>query len=110
MHYINAGITVLLFFIGWFIRVKKVTWLISGYNTLSKEKKDEYDIDKLTRYMGNFLFILSAIWGIMTVHGIIFPNVIGTIMVAGTVVFTIVIIVGVIWLNTGNRVKKEKSD
>ncbi len=107
MHYINVGTTLLLFAIGWFIKVKKITWLISGYNTESKEKQAEYNIDKLTFYMGNFLYILAAIWGAMSILGIAFPSQIGEIMIAGIVVFTVVIVGGVIWLNTGNKVKKD---
>lgn len=106
MHYINIVTTLLLFIIGWFIKVKKATWLISGYNTSSKEEKEEYDINKLTRYMGNFLFILSAIWGAMTILGLIFPANIGDIFVIGCIVFTIVIVAGVIWLNSGDHIKK----
>ncbi len=107
MNYINLAIALLLFAIGWFIKVKKVTWLISGYNTMSKEKKEEYDIDKLTRYMGNFIYLLAAVWCVMAIMGIISPDKTGSIMTAGMIVFAIVIVGGVIWLNTGDRAKKD---
>ena len=55
----------LLFIIGWLVKYKKITWLISGYNTSNKEKKETYDIDKLTRLFGNFLFLLAVIFVIM---------------------------------------------
>jgi fatty acid desaturase len=106
LHIINTAVTVLLFLIGVFIKYKKVTWLISGYNTSSKEKKEEYDIEKLCRYMGNFVMLLAVCWGIMTIFGFIFEQYIAQIMIIGTVVFTIVIVGGVIFLNTGGRVKK----
>ncbi len=37
-------VAVILLVIGWHVKSKKVTWLISGYITASKEKKAEYDI------------------------------------------------------------------
>jgi len=37
-------IVLILSIIGWLVKFKKVTWLISGYNTASKQKKEEYDI------------------------------------------------------------------
>jgi len=107
MSYINAGITLILFTIGWFVKVKKVTWLISGYNTLSDENKAEYDIEKLTRHMGNFIYLLAAVWCVMSILGFIFPEKIGFIMLAGMIVLAIVIVGGVIWLNTDVRVKKD---
>jgi hypothetical protein len=61
------AIALILFFLGWIIKVRKVTWLISGYNTASKEKQKEYDTDKLCKYFGNFLYMLAgvfAFWGI----------------------------------------------
>ena len=106
MHIINTAVTVLLLLIGVFIKYKKVTWLISGYNTSSKEKKEKYDIDKLYRYMGNFVMLLAACWGIMTIFGFIFKQHIAMIMIIGTVVFTVLIVGGVIFLNTNNRVMK----
>ena len=107
MNYINASIVLLLFVIGYFIKVKKVTWLISGYNTASQEEKQKYDINKLCRHMGNFIYLLASTWAIMTIFTIIFAQHIALIMIIGTVVFTVVIVGGIVRLNTGNRVKKD---
>jgi hypothetical protein len=96
----------LLLIIGWFTKYKKVTWLISGYNTLSKEEKQKYDIEKLCKYTGNFIFILA---GIMLIMGIV--SVAGvdpeTVMLAGFPILAVAIICGIVYLNTGNRVKKD---
>ena len=107
MNYINISVVLLLFTIGYFIKVKKVTWLISGYNTASKEEKVKYDIDKLCHHMGNFIYLLALVWAVMTVFTIIFVKQIAIIMIISTVVFTFVIVGGIIWLNTNNRVKKD---
>lgn len=46
---------------GWLIRYKKVYWLISGYNTMSSEKKKNVDIEGLGRFISNVCFVISAI-------------------------------------------------
>lgn len=42
------------------IHVFKWYFLISGYNTMSKEKKDKVDIDGLARFMGMYLYANGA--------------------------------------------------
>jgi hypothetical protein len=97
----------LLIIIGWFIKYKKVTWLISGYNTASEEKKAQYDIDKLCKHMGNFLFVLAGIFLVMSAALMLLPEQSDAITIIGFCVLGIVIVGGIIYLNTGNRVKKD---
>jgi phosphotransferase system glucose/maltose/N-acetylglucosamine-specific IIC component len=97
----------LLLIFGWLIKYKKVTWLISGYNTASKEKKAQYDIDKLCKHMGNFLFVLAGILFIIAVAILLFREYTDTIVIVGACVEACAIVAGIIYLNTGNRVKKE---
>jgi hypothetical protein len=97
---------IILVIFGWLIKYKKVTWLISGYNTASAEKKKEYDIEKLCKNMGNFLFILAGIFFVMAVLSITISGYIDWVTRVGFSVLVIVIISGIIFMNTGNRVKK----
>lgn len=100
--------TAVLLIIGWLIKYKKVTWLISGYNTASKEQKQRYDTEKLCRYVGNFLFILAGILFCLAVI-IVFNDVYADqVIPIGLGVLAVAIVCGLIYLNTGNRVKKEK--
>ena len=103
---IFLGIAALLFLIGVFIKRKKVTWLISGYNTASKEEKETYDIDKLCYYMGNFMYILASIWLAMTICMLIYNEQLELILYIGLGIETVAIIAGIIYLNTNDRVKK----
>ena len=48
-----------LFLIGYLIRYRKLYWLISGYNTMSAEKKKKVDTENLGVFMGNICFILG---------------------------------------------------
>ena len=58
------GVTLLLVFFGIAIKYFKWYFLISGYNTMSKNHKENVDIKGLGELMGNFLFLIAAIIGI----------------------------------------------
>ena len=51
----------LLLVMGIGIKYFKWHFLISGYNTMSKDKKKNVDVDGLGKLMGNFLFLMSFI-------------------------------------------------
>ncbi len=97
----------ILILVGWLIKYKKVTWLISGYNTASKEAKQKYDIEKLCKYMGNFIFILAGIFFVMSIACVSFSEHTDEITLIGFGVLAATIVCGIIYLNTGNRVKKD---
>ena len=46
---------------GVMIRFFKWYWLIAGYNTMSKEKKQQVDIEGLGRFMSNSLFLMGGV-------------------------------------------------
>jgi len=48
--------------IGYLVRFRKAYWLISGYNTMSAEKKQKVDVAGLGKLMGNMCFALAAIF------------------------------------------------
>ncbi len=98
----------LLLIIGILVKYKRITWLISGYNTSSREKQAEYDIDKLTRNVGNFLFVLAVIFLLMALASLAFPAYQDLVVYVGFADLAVAIVVGIIFLNTGNRVKKDK--
>lgn len=53
--------TIVLFFVGYLIRVRKMYWLISGYNTMSAEKKKRVDTENLGLLIGNMCFVLGCL-------------------------------------------------
>ncbi len=106
MYFIVPAI--LLFVIGWFVKVKKVTWLISGHNTSSKTEKEKYDVNKLCQYFGNFIYILALITLVLAGASMLFSDQLELIVWIGVGVLTITIVAGIIYLNTGNRVLKDK--
>ena len=85
--------SVLLIIFGIGIKYFKAYWLISGYNTMSKEKKKNVDIEKLAIMVGNFCFVLAAfvfIIMIFIVFELIIPAIISGILMVGAVIFLLV--------------------
>jgi hypothetical protein len=98
---------VLLFIAGWLIKYKKATWLIAGYNTASRREKERYDVEKLTRLMGNFVFLLAGIFFAFTAARAMFPVYSEGITSTGVVVFLLVSAAGLVYLNTDKRLLKD---
>lgn len=96
----------LLFGLGALVRFGKASWLIAGYNTASRKEKEKYDREKLCRYTGNLIFILAAIWTVLSILLLAFGDN-GTVITAGIFVFVGAAVGGVIFLNTGGRLKKD---
>jgi hypothetical protein len=100
-----GGFLVLIF--GLIIRFLKVSWLIAGFNTASKEEKAKYDEEKLTGFVGDMMIISSAI---LIIGGLlaIFISKPFVVMSISWALFMIIIVGGVIYMNTGNRFKKRR--
>lgn len=83
----------------------KANFLIAGYNTASKEEKEKIDEKKISRFMGKFLFVLGMIQLILPITEIFKIEFKGITFSVSTI-FIIVTLVGIIYMNTGNRFKK----
>ena len=95
----------MMLFFGFIVRFMKASGLIAGYNTMSKEEKAKYDEEKLTRFVGDLLLINGAILLVPVIISLLIdvpPSFIGI----SWILFVVVIISGVIYMNTGNRFKK----
>jgi uncharacterized membrane protein len=62
-----AGLLCLV--LGILVKYLKCYWLISGYNTMSAEKRQRVDVEGLGRFLGNCLLVLA---GLMMVSGLFF--------------------------------------
>jgi NADH:ubiquinone oxidoreductase subunit 5 (subunit L)/multisubunit Na+/H+ antiporter MnhA subunit len=96
---------IILFIIGYFIRFKKASFLISGYNTSSKSKKEKYNEAALCKAVGNLLFLLSFIQLIIPIGGSLFPDKLKFFAIFTTILTIVITIIAVIYMNTGNRYK-----
>lgn len=81
----------------------KGSFLIAGYNTLSKEEKEKFDDKKLCRFIGKILLPIGLLTPFAAVCGIYdigwFPSLYAIVIIALSI-FT------VIYCNTGNRFRK----
>lgn len=100
---IHLLIAFMFMLLAYLIKYKQWSWLISGYNTSSKKQKEKYDEEALCHGAGNLLFLLTGIAGVGAIGE--FNNV-SWIMTLSWGLFLIVILAGIIYMNTGNRFKK----
>ena len=96
----------LLWVLAVIIGTGKANFLIAGYNTSSKKVKDTIDGLGLAKFMRKFLFILGLIQFILPVAIYLGIEKLNLIIVIVNILFVIVTISGVIYMNTGNRFKK----
>ena len=100
IHSVVIAVFVLL---GILFSLGKGTGLIAGYNTSSSYEKAKYDETALCRFMGRFMFVLAACWVLALLSAVLGKM---ALLWIGQALFLIIIIVGVIYANTGNRFKK----
>lgn len=101
---IPIGTILLLLFLGFYLLQGKGAMLIAGYNTLPKEEKEKYDEVALCKATGKL--ILAIAFSMMVIFAGIFL-VISVLLTVGTVLLVITILFGLIYMNTGNRYKKD---
>lgn len=104
MMIIELGLILLFVFLGVVLYQGKATFLIAGYNTLPKEKQEEYDTVALGRFMGKSLFALSFCMVLWLLSDMFNKQ---WLFVTGLVLFIGIIMFMMIYANTRNRFKKE---
>src|SRR5690625_4571915 len=90
----------LFILLGIIFSLGKGSFLIAGYNTLPQKEKAKYDEDALTKLMGKMMFI----YDFCIFHLFIGVFVIESIV--SLVFFIFLTICMIIYINTGNRFKK----
>lgn len=101
--------SLIFFILGFVIRSGKGEWLISGYNMLSEEEKNEYDRLAVCKFTGNLLITFAIVFSLIVICNIYLRSPYKNIVTITLIVLGIVIVVGgVIYANTGNRfIKKD---
>lgn len=112
---IIIGIDILFFsIVGICLICGKGSWMISGYNTMSKEEKENCNIKKISRTVGTFLLMIAVVMVVMSFVAFVIQyatkndieNIIGYIVGSFTFVIIIGIIILVVILQKHNNNKK----
>lgn len=100
---VSASVIVLFLVLGIYLLQGKGGWLIAGYNTMSKEEKEKYDEPALCKATGKLILALTFTIALITAGGLLEMN---ALMISGVVLMVLFIIIGLIYINTGDRFKK----
>jgi hypothetical protein len=108
---VNLSSGLLLFLLGYLIRVYRLSFLVAGYNTASKKEREKYDVEKMTRGVGNMLMISSSFLIFGGIIAILLDTHAMMIMHASWIMFTLFMLGAVVYVNfTGCLKKKEVLD
>lgn len=96
----------ILVVLGVILRSGKGGFLISGYNTCSKDEKDKFDEVALGKFISNLLFFIAVVFTIIGIASILNYSHFIFIIVFSSLSTIFVVIAAVIYMNTGNRFQK----
>lgn len=100
---IFAGIDLLFVLLGILFFCGKGSFLIAGYNTASKAEQAKYDKKALCRSMGWLMIALAVCWFIVALN-FLFESMV--FLWVGLVLFFVVIVAGIVYMNTSKRIKR----
>lgn len=95
----------LFILIGVMLSFGKWSFLIAGFNTMSKEEKETYDVMSLCKFMGKIMFMIAFSLALFMLSDVLMMDILLNI---GISIVIITVIFAVIYSNTGNRFKKKK--
>lgn len=101
--FIHGAVTALFIILGIVFLNGKGSFLIAGYNTASQAEKDEIDEKKLCKYVGILMLLLAGCFLVIMVSSILEKM---WLFWVGFALFLLITVIGVIFINTGNRIKK----
>ena len=96
-------ITGLFVALGIIFALGKGAKLIAGYNTASEEEKSKTDEKKLLKAMSVFMFVLAGCFFVTALSQVFHTK---SLIWIGQALFAVSLIVGLIYMNTGDRFKR----
>ena len=102
---IPLGGMILLLSLGIALLQGKGAWLIAGYNTLPDDEKAKYDELALCKATGKMVFGIAFSTAFILL-GELFQ--VEGLVIAGVVLMVVIILVGIIYINTGSRYFKRE--
>lgn len=96
----KINIITLFALLGVALSMGKCSFLIAGFNTMSKEEKEKYDTKSLCKYMGKVMFGIAFCITLFVLSDVL---VVKAIFNVGLALFIFIIIFTIFYTNTGNR-------
>lgn len=91
--------------LGIMLSLGKWSFLIAGFNTMSKEEKEKYDSSSLCKFMGKFMFIIAFCITLFVLSDVFTMKILFNI---GITILIVSIIFVIIYANTGNRFERKE--
>lgn len=104
MVYSNFWVGSILLVIGLINLSGKATFLIAGYNTMTREEKAKRNIKAISRFLGEILIVNALnliIGGILYLSGIL-----SIALHISWVLFIVILIFQIVYLNVGKRFQR----
>ncbi len=95
----------LLLAIGAGVRIFRLGGLVAGYNTMPREEREKYDVERMTRYVGNMLMIGAGILLVFGLASLVIDLPVAALWLSWGL-FLATIFAGLVYMNTGDRLKK----
>lgn len=99
-------VPIVLWILALIINTGKANFLIAGYNTAPQKEKDKINEKVLSKFMGKFLFILGLIQLVVPIASLLKPDNLKLIIMCVNIVFILVTIAGVIYINISKSFQK----
>ena len=102
----NICAGVVLMILGLIIQTGKANFLIAGYNTKSKEEQDKWDMAVVSKFLGWVVLVAPSAVLLLACIPIaldVFPH---AALILSWIIFTVVMVVGVVYVNFSPRFKR----
>jgi len=106
ISYFIFVLPVLLFLLALYFFSGRGTMLISGYNTLSKEERQNYNTQELTRAMGIFTLVLATLVTFSLYMGMIARNMMWALV--GLICVFVFTIFWIVYMNKSRKIKTNR--
>lgn len=101
---VPIALLILFTALGLYLLQGKGGWLIAGYNTMSQEDKEKYDEAALCKATGKLILAIAFTIGLITAGDLLQTN---ALTISGVALMVLFIILGLIYINTGERFKNK---
>lgn len=91
--------------LGLIFKTEKVSYLIAGFQSLSPKEKRKWNQNKLCKFVGNLMFVMSFFYLISSVLDYTLPSISNYLFRLVTMISTILALIALIYVNLSKKFK-----